>query len=167
MNFDDSFDRLIGHEGGYTNNPKDSGNWTSGRVGVGDLKGTKFGVAASSYPNVDIKNLTLDQAKEIYRRDYWDALSLGSLPEAVRFDLFDTAVNSGVGTAKILLQRALGVKADGVVGPKTIAAANEIDPQLLDKRFSAQRLLFICDLKAFTDFGKGWIRRVASNLLED
>ncbi|WP_236513543.1 glycosyl hydrolase 108 family protein, partial [Escherichia coli] len=61
MNFDQAFKVTIGHEGSFTLNKNDAGNWTGGKVGVGQLKGTKYGIAANSYPNLDIKNLTLDQ----------------------------------------------------------------------------------------------------------
>lgn len=55
MTFDKAFDRLIGHEAGYSNDRRDPGNWTGGIVGKGQLKGTKFGIAANTYPNLDIK----------------------------------------------------------------------------------------------------------------
>jgi lysozyme family protein len=67
-NFDDSFKELIGQEGGVTKNPKDPGDWTGGKVGVGILKGTKLGIAANTYPHLDIENLTVADAKTIYRK---------------------------------------------------------------------------------------------------
>ncbi|MDH1334083.1 hypothetical protein N5D77_07565 [Comamonas thiooxydans] len=70
MDFDKAFDRLIGHEGKFTNNPKDDGNWTGGKQDRGELKGTKFGIAANTYPHLDIKSLTIEQAKAIYREDF-------------------------------------------------------------------------------------------------
>lgn len=155
MQFDKAFERVIGHEGGYVNDPRDPGGET------------KFGVSKRAYPNMDIKNLTLDQAKEIYRRDYWNKLHLDELPDCVRFDLFDAAINSGVSAAAKFLQRAAGTAADGVIGKLTIAAANGMDPQRLDKRLSGYRLQYLCDLSTFPTFGKGWVRRVAFNLIED
>ena len=71
MNFDQAFDRLNGHEGAFSDDPKDPGNWTGGRVNVGELKGTKYGIAANTYGDLDIKSLTLDDAKKIYYRDWW------------------------------------------------------------------------------------------------
>ena len=167
MNFDQAFAKVIGHEGGYTNDSRDRGNWTTGAIGQGELKGTKYGVSAMAYPDLDIKNLTVDQAKEIYRRDYWNKLQLDQLPDAVRFDLFDAAINSGIGNAAKFLQRAAGVTADGAIGPKTIAAANAMDPAKLDKRINGYRLMFLCDITTFNTYGKGWVRRVATNLIED
>lgn len=128
MIFDKAFEVLIGHEGGFTNDPKDRGNWTTGVVGKGQLKGTKYGISAMAYPNEDIKNLTLDRAKVIYRADFWDKVLADQLPEVVRFDLFDVAVNSSVVRAIKFLQRALGVSEDGRIGPATVAAARAADP---------------------------------------
>ena len=87
MNFDLAFSLVIGHEGGYVNDPRDPGGET------------KFGISKKSYPNLNIRLLTLADAKRIYLRDYWNRLQLDRLPDAVRFDLFDAAVNSGLTTA--------------------------------------------------------------------
>jgi lysozyme family protein len=165
--FETAFARVIGHEKGYQNGFNDRGNWTSGQVGVGLLKGTKYGISAMSYPNLNIKALTVDDAKAIYYRDYWQTLRLDVLPQAVRFDMFDTAINSGRITAIKLLQRACGVAEDGVLGVVTIATANKMQPEQLDAAFNGYRLLFICDLSTWPDYGKGWVRRVAVNLIKD
>lgn len=155
MDFDKAFERVIGHEGGYVNDARDPGGET------------KYGISKRAYPFADIKNLTLDQAKDIYLRDYWNKLHLDELPACVRFDMFDAAVNSGIGAAAKFLQRAAGTAADGVIGKLTIAAANDLDPQLLDKRLSGYRLQYLADLSVFPTYGRGWLRRVASNLIED
>lgn len=167
MNFDQAFERVIGHEGGYTDDPRDRGNWTTGKIGQGVCKGTKYGISAMAYPNIDIKNLTIEGAKTIYRSDYWNKCHIDELPDCVRFDMFDAAVNSGIGTAVKLMQRALGVKPDGIWGANTSIAASLADPYKLDKKFSGYRLQFICDLGTFPTYGKGWVRRVAANLIED
>lgn len=167
MDFDKAFDVLIGHEGGYTDDRRDPGNWTGGKVGSGALKGTKFGIAANTYGQLDIKNLTVAQAKEIYRRDFWDRMQLQRLPPEVRFDLFDAAVNSGVGRANRFLQAAVGVKQDGIVGPVTLAAANKMLPLELDKKINGHRLLFMASLSVWPSFARGWARRIANNLIED
>ncbi len=167
MKFDEAFDVLIGNEGEFTRDPRDRGNWTSGKIDNGELKGTKFGISAMTYPLVDIKNLTLDKAKAIYKRDFWNKMNADKLPKAILFDLFDMAVNSGVSTACRTLQRAVGSTPDGVIGPKTVANIALMDEQLVDKRFAAQRLLFLCDMATWPSFGKGWVRRVANNLMSD
>jgi lysozyme family protein len=164
MNFDKAFELLIGHEGGYTTNPKDAGNWTGGKVGVGVNKGTKYGIAANSYPNLDIKNLSLDQAKAIYKRDYWDKVKGDQLPQSLAFHVFDMAVNSGVSRGIKLLQKTIGTNEDGLIGPKTLAAVNAMNVNHAIHIYNANRLQFYTSLRDFSVFGKGWVNRVANNL---
>ena len=163
MNFDKAFEKLIGHEGGLSLDPKDRGNWTSGVIGKGELRGTKYGVSAMSYPHLDIRNLTLDQAKAIYRKDYWGRSD--DLPDAVRFDFFDAAVNSGYEQSVKWLQRAAGAKDDGIIGPKTLLAVRMADPQLLSKRFNGHRLMAMTNMSGWASQNRGWARRIANNLL--
>lgn len=162
--FDTFIRRILSHEGGYTDNRNDNGNWTGGRVGVGQLKGTKYGIAANTYPTLDIKNLTWDQAAALYRRDFWDASKAGQLPPAVGFQLLDGAVNSGVKQATRWLQRAAKVADDGILGPASLAAIRAADPNDLVFRFLAERLEFMSGLSSWANFGKGWARRIATNL---
>lgn len=150
--FDDAFEALIGHEGGYVNDPRDPGGET------------KYGISKRAYPQVNIKTLTLDQAKAIYRRDYWAAARCDDLPASVTFDVFDMAVNSGVRTAVRTLQRALGVSPDGVLGDISLSAARQADPYRLKANFNGERLAFMTDLDTWPDHGKGWARRIAANL---
>ena len=165
MNFDDAFERLIGHEGGFQNNPKDRGNWTSGKPGIGTLKGTKYGISAMTYPTLDIAALTLDDAKRIYSRDFWGKSGCDLVPDGLRFDMFDTAVNSGPRTAAQLLQRAVGADDDGIIGPKTKRAISDMDPERLVARFNGWRLDFLNDNpQQWADFGRGWAQRIAENL---
>lgn len=164
MNFDEAFKLTIGHEGGYTTNRSDPGNWTGGEVGVGTLKGTKYGIAANSYPNEDIKNLTLDRAKQIYKRDYWDKAKCDQLPDGLRFHVFDVSVNSGVSRGIKTLQQALGVNEDGLIGPQTIGAAKTQDVNEVLFKLYSFRISFYTSLSTFATFGKGWMNRVASNL---
>lgn len=164
MNFDAAFDRLIGHEGGFSDDPRDPGNWTGGQCGVGELKGTKYGIAANSYPDLDIKNLTLDQAKAIYHRDYWLKSGGDQLHPAIVYQLWDMAVNSGVVQARMKLQRAINVAEDGVFGPITIAKIKAMDVSDVLLRFNAVRLGFYTDLSKWPVDGKGWTRRIALNL---
>lgn len=154
MNFEQSFEKLIGHEGGYVNNPKDPGGET------------RYGVSKRSYPDEDIANLTLDRAKAIYKRDYWDRAQCDKLPPALAFQVFDTAVNSGIGQATRFLQRAVGVADDGQVGPLTITAIQRRDAAELVARFNAERLEFMTRLSTWDTFGRGWARRIAANLKE-
>lgn len=164
MNFDTAFERLIGHEGALSLDRGDPGNWTGGRVGVGVLKGTKFGIAANTYPDLDIRNLTLDGAKAIYRRDWWDKIAADQLPDAVVFQVWDFAINAGMSTAKRALQRTVGVADDGMFGPITVAAIRNADVNDMLMRFNAQRLRYYTSLSTWATYGKGWTRRVAGQL---
>lgn len=101
---------IFRNEGGYQCDPNDSGNWTGGRVGKGTLKGTKYGIAASSYPTVDIKRLTLETAARYYQRDYWQPLRLDEIKSQWLATMFlDTAVNCGPGVASILVARTINI----------------------------------------------------------
>ena len=164
VTFDKAFDRLIGHEGGYSTDRKDPGNWTGGKVGLGTLKGTKYGIAANTYPSLDIKNLTLAQAKEIYKKDWWDKLGANGLHSAIVFQLWDFAINAGKKRAVMELQQSVGVTVDGAIGPKTIAAVNAHDLNDVLLTLTAERLTFYTSLSTFSTYGKGWVNRVASNL---
>lgn len=164
INFDQAFDRLIGHEAGYSDDPGDPGNWTGGRRNAGILKGTKYGIAANTYPDLDIKALTLDQAKSIYRRDWWDKIGADELDPAIVFQMWDFAVNAGMGTARRVLQRVAGVPEDGIVGPRTIAAVKAMDKNDVLLRYSAARLRFYTSLSTWASYGKGWTNRVAGQL---
>ena len=154
MNFDDSFKRLIGHEGGYVNNPADPGGET------------KYGISRRSYPGEDIAGMTLDRAKAIYLRDYWGPAGCDAVPDALRFDLFDMAVNAGVRTAVRCLQRACGADPDGILGPRTLQAAQAMPATRLLARFNGSRLAALTELSTWPAFGKGWCRRIAANLQE-
>jgi lysozyme family protein len=136
--FDYAIGFILKHEGGYQCDPDDSGNWTGGKCGQGELKGTNFGIAAASYPHLDIKSLTLETAKNLYRADYWSS-SFNNFDKRVGAKLFDIAVNCGTGTAAKILQRACGVKDDGQVGPVTIAAALAIPVNDLLTAISAKQ----------------------------
>lgn len=152
MNFDTAFDRLIGNEGGYSNNPADPGGETN------------WGISKRSYPNVDIKNLTRDGAKAIYRPDFWNRIHADELNGGVAFQAFDFAVNSGIETAVRKLQTAVGVADDGHWGPVTRAAATAMSPTDTIMRFNAERLDFMRKLSNWTAAGKGWAGRIAADL---
>jgi len=166
MNFFDAFPLLVKHEGGLSTDPTDPGNWTGGGPGKGELRGTMYGISARSYPTLDIKNLTLEDARAIYKRDYWDRLRLDGLHENIRFDLFDLAVNSGVGTAARLLQRAVGVAEDGAIGPITMAAVNALHPAVITARIAGHRLQLMTNLTIWPQNSRGWAKRVAKNLID-
>lgn len=165
MNFEIAFQRLIGHEGGYSNDRNDPGNWTGGKVGVGFLKGTKFGLAANTYPKLDIKNITVVEAKEIYKRDWWDKLGADQLHPAIVYQLWDFAINAGKSRAVKELQQVAGVPDDGIIGPKTISAVKVMEVNDVLLRLAAERLKFYTSLSTWDRYGKGWTNRVAENLI--
>ncbi len=152
MNFDLAFDRLVTSEGGYVNDPADPGGET------------KFGISKRSYPNVDIKNLTRDQAKAIYLRDFWALINADKLYDGVAFQLLDFAVNSGISTAIRYFQRALGVADDGHWGPVSQAAADKASEPDEIMLINAERLDFMTRLSNWPSAGKGWARRIVQNL---
>jgi len=164
MTFDEAFNRLINHEGGFSDDRSDPGNWTGGRVGVGELKGTKFGIAANTYGDLDIKSLTLEDAKKIYYRDWWLKAGADQLDAAIVFQMWDFAVNAGMSTAKRALQRAARVADDGQIGPLTIRAVRAMSTTDVLMRFNAQRLKHYTSLSTWPNFGKGWTNRVAGQL---
>lgn len=150
--FDQCFDKLISHEGGYVNDSRDPGGET------------KYGISKRSYPHVNIATLTLPDARAIYKRDFWDRAQCDKLPPTIAYLLFDTAVNSGIGQAVRFLQRSVGVADDGVIGPLTLVAVSRLDAESLCARFVGQRLDFMTRLSTWDVFGKGWSRRLADQL---
>lgn len=151
MDFDAAFSRLIDHEGSYVNDPSDPGGET------------KFGISKRSYPDLDIKNLTIDQAKAIYLRDFWNPL--GDAHPAIKFQVFDFAVNSGIQTAIRKLQQAVGVADDGHWGPASSAALARMDVSDALMRLNGYRLQFMTRLKVWPNYSAGWANRIAQNLL--
>lgn len=173
--YEEAFKLTVGHEGGYQNRHSDRGNWTSGKVGVGLNRGTKFGISAMSYPTLDMVNiidLTLDDAKAIYKRDYWDRVCGDDLPVGLGYAVFDFAVNSGVFKASIELQRLVGASEDGVIGPLTVAQVNRrwlgaeqsgsssSGVQAYLASYIETRQQFVESLSGFAEYGKGWTRRI-------
>ncbi len=164
LNFDVAFERLIGHEGLFTRDPNDPGNWTGGKIGTGELKGTKFGIAANTYPSLNIEALTLEQAKAIYKRDWWDRIQGGGMHPAVVFQLWDFAINAGMTRAVRELQAIVGARQDGRLGPQTRASVNAQPVECIILALASRRLNFYTSLSGWEHFGKGWTRRVAENL---
>ena len=158
--FNKAFGNVIGVEGGFSNDPKDPGNWTGGKEGSGKLNGTKYGVSAASYPSLDIQSITLDDAKAIYYRDFWQVINGDAFPFPVSNALFDCAINSGCASAAKLLQRSLGVVSDGEIGKQTIAAAQAKDQTELLIDFLTARAVFYARLAKFELYGKGWMKRL-------
>jgi lysozyme family protein len=158
--------RIFKHEGGFSDNPKDPGNWTGGKVGVGELKGTKFGIAANTYGHLDIKNLTILGASEIYMRDYLAPIHAYEHEDGVAYQLLCFAVQSGPHRAIRSLQKAIGVKDDGVIGPVTLAKLRTYSEARLIMLILAERIIFVAGLPPdwWGNFSKGVMIRMAENL---
>lgn len=153
MNFDRAFQVLMVHEGGFSKHAADTGGKTM--FGITEAVARRHGYTG------DMAALPADLAKRIYRVDYWDAVSADRLPPGIRYVVFDAAVNSGVRQSVRWLQRALGVHDDGVIGPVTLAAADQQNADALRARLLAQRLKFMAELMNWPAFGRGWARRIA------
>lgn len=157
-NFDLIFDKMIKHEGGYVNHPRDPGGATNLGVTIGTLSdylGRKATIR-------DVKALTKEAVRPIYRSMYWDKIKGDDLPSGVDYAVFDFAVNSGPARAAISLQRGVGVADDGNIGKITLAAVRKLDPKLVIDRVCNERLSFMSRLKNWPTFKKGWISRVNS-----
>ena len=151
----------LAYEGGFTTDRRDPGNWTGGAVGKGTLKGTKYGIAAASYPTLDIAKLTIADVRPIYERNYWRPLSAEALPSGLDLVTFDFGVNSGTGRAARALQAVVGATVDGVVGAETLKKAAASDVKKAIQSLCARRLGFLRGLKTWATFRGGWSKRVA------
>lgn len=142
---------IFSNEGGFQKLKADSGNWTGGKVGKGRLVGTKYGIAAASYPKVDIPNLTLATAARYYERDYFNPLRLGELKsQGLATTILDTAVNCGVGTAGVLLDRTRNIITGlGENAPTTPNVTADTVRWINDyTRPRHQRVIFYCVFQA-------------------
>jgi lysozyme family protein len=152
MNFDTAFGKLLGHEGDFSDHPDDPGGKT--RFGVTEAVAREVGYKG------DMRELSLDLAKRIYRDRYWNAVRADELPAGIRYAMFDAAVNSGPGQAVRWLQRAVGVPDDGALGPRTLAAAGALSADAVRMKLLAQRLRFMSNLPNWPAFSRGWARRI-------
>lgn len=160
LTFDTMLARVLRHEGGYSNNPKDPGG------------ATNYGVTQAVYdvyrddatlPRRSVLHITKAEVREIYFYDYFEAVRGPQLPAAVAFQVFDGAVNSGVGRSVKWLQQAVGATQDGILGPKTLAAIKQADDAQTIDNYLGLRLAFLKRLETWNTFGRGWQRRIDEN----
>lgn len=166
QNYNRAFQLTIGHEGGFQNDPNDRGNWTTGKIGVGVNRGTKYGITAMTYPALDIRNITLDTAREIYKKDFWDKNQCDLLPDGVDYLVFDIGVNHGTKDGAVFLQKAINVTPDGSIGPATLAALAKRKPEDVIEEVCVVRAFDYMSLGTFKRYGKGWFRRLMGTLTE-
>jgi lysozyme family protein len=154
-NFEKSLSILLKHEGGFVDHPKDPG----GATNKGITKKTYEEFLGRDVTVEELKNITDEDVKLIYKTLYWDIVKCDTLPAGVDFAVFDWCVNGGPSRAAKTLQKALNVDADGAIGPNTLSAATNSDCTQTIELFTKERENFYRGLKTFDTFGKGWIRR--------
>jgi lysozyme family protein len=154
--YDAALARLLAHEGGYTNHPSDPGGPTNFGITIADYRRYVKPEATAA----DVRAMPIADAKAIYKAHYWDAMRCDGLPPGLDYAVFDYGVNSGIGRSQKVLQRVLGVPADGKIGDGTIKAAAAADPKKTIADICDERLRFLQSLRTWPVFGKGWGRRV-------
>ncbi len=153
--FNKAIVKTLVHEGGakFTDDPTDRGG------------ATKYGISQRAYPNVDIRNLTEQQARDIYKRDYWDRIRADEITsQAIAENIFDTAVNMGVRTASRLAQVALDIEpADGIIGSQSLKIINAADESSFIANYTIAKIArytYICNRnKSQKKYLLGWINR--------
>ncbi|HAH4529009.1 TPA: peptidoglycan-binding protein [Escherichia coli] len=164
--FQHALDFVLAKEGGYVNDPTDKGGET--KFGISDkrdgIADGKTDVNGDGKPDTAIKDLTPEQAAQIYFRDYWQAAYCTDWPDGISLFVFDSSVQHGVKAAIRQLQSAAGVTADGIVGPNTTRAVICADPEWLLNRCFLRRARYYADIiKSNSSHGKylnGWFNRL-------
>ena len=147
---------ILAHEGGYSDHPADPG----GATNLGITRATLAAWRGVPVSKDDVRALTRAEAEAIYRAKYWAAVKADDLPAGVDYAAFDYAVNSGPGRAAKALQRAVGEAQDGILGPRTMAAAKAAEPDRVIIAICDGRLAYLQSLPGWVTFGGGWGRRV-------
>lgn len=155
--FKQFMNRVLSHEGGYSNHPADKGGETNWGI-------THRTARANGYHG-SMRDMTRDQAIAIYHSAFWLRYRCEEMPDALAFQFFDACINHGFGNAARILQRALGVADDGIIGNITMSAIHSQPENEIVFKFNAKRLQFYTQLSTFGTFGKGWVRRLAENLI--
>jgi len=150
--FDIAFKKTMGFEDGYVNDKDDDG------------RETKYGISKKQYKSLNIRELTLNEVKNIYKRDYWNKIKGNNIrSQDVANNLFDCAVHCGVPIASRLLQKVLGVKQDGIIGPITLGSLNKSEPDVVVSKFKNERVKYYIDIckrkKSQRKFFFGWVTR--------
>jgi lysozyme family protein len=164
MDIKAAISKTLIHEGGFQANPNDRANWSGGKIGEGELIGTKFGITALDLPGTSIKDLTEDQAIAYYEEHYVKAGYTQIESQAVGEKLFDLGVLFGVRVAVGILQVVLGITSDGVVGPVTVATINQFDAVSLYNSYKAAMVTHAINVATANpperEFLAGWIKRI-------
>lgn len=152
--FEKCIPHILRHEGGYVFDPDDPGGETN------------FGISKRAFPEIDIKKLTIEDAKKIYLHDYWARMRLHDIKsDRLSLHIFDHGVNVGTGRAIYLVQHVAGVEIDGKIGPKTIEGINNVVEQSAIDQYSALRIEYynriVLQKPSLQKFLKGWKSRVS------
>jgi lysozyme family protein len=154
-NFERALAIVLRHEGGFVNHPNDPGGMTNNGI----TKKVYDAYMGKVTTEQEMRDMPENHVAEIYRKQYWDRVNADSLASGLDLSVFDWAVNSGCGRAVKALQKCVGVKQDGGLGPITLKSVNEHDAEELIEMMSVERETFYRKLKTFEHFGKGWLRR--------
>jgi lysozyme family protein len=147
--FEIAFAMVLEHEGGYVNDPYDPGGETI------------YGLSRNYHPEAWANGKpSIEQAKMIYKRDYWDSCRCDKLPPPLALMVFDSAINQGPQQAIRFLQRALNVEDDGIIGPKTLKAAQNSNTFIALAVLASQRIKHYSALSTWQRYGNGWSQRV-------
>lgn len=157
--FEWALEIILQHEGGYVDHPDDPG----GATNMGITKSVYENHIGRSVTKDDMKELTFDDVKPIYKEKYWDRMHCGDMPLGVALCVFDFGVNAGTGRGAKFLQEIVGSTPDGAVGPITIKTMNEWisknSEKGIIKTYHTRRENYYRSLKHFDTFGNGWLRR--------
>lgn len=156
-NFEIALKVVVQHEGGYVNHPEDPGGHTNLGITLNTLRRYRNDADVEWLKGLKAES---DLVKEIYRDGYWDTVKADELPSGVDLAVFDFAVNSGPTRARKYLQRVLGVKVDGIIGPKTLGSLKGRGAASVIRSVCELRLDFLRGLSHWDAFGRGWERRV-------
>ena len=155
QNFEKCLDMLLKHEGGFVDHPKDPGGMTN----LGVTKAVYDKWIGRESTEAEMRGLTQNDVAPIYKNNYWDRCKCDELPSGADWSVFDWAVNSGTGRASKAMQKIVGAKQDGAIGPKTLQMIANEKAEFLVERMYDQRQSFYEKLNTFETFGRGWTRR--------
>jgi len=158
QNWDEALKHILKYEGGYVHHKDDPG----GRTNLGVTQRVWEEWTGKPATEEDMRGLTPEMVSPLYKKRYWDAVRGDDLPSGVDLCVFDCAVNAGVGRASKFLQQAVGVTADGQIGPKTIAAVTSKPAEEVIEAFCNLREAHYKSLSTFATFGKGWMNRLGA-----
>lgn len=165
--FNLGFKIVLKHEGGFQKLPSDKGNWTGGKIGVGMLKGTKYGISAAQFPDLDIENLTIEDTGTIYRAKYWFYDAVESQTTANK--MFDLDVLFGDHVTIAVMQTTLQSidptqPVTGIFGPVTLGHLNQAGEASLMSAFTGNMVTHAFNVVTANPeeriFLKNWTNRI-------